>query len=68
MTTSGRQDVVKSRRISHSMILQTGLNLTPEFLLTGTKTSGRLIAVKVTGKPEVAAIKEDLHCRLRGAH
>ncbi|PVX85718.1 hypothetical protein C7402_103296 [Paraburkholderia unamae] len=57
-----------SRCISPGVVLRTGLNLTPEFLVAGTKTPGRLIAVKVTGKPELAAIKEDLHCRLRRAH
>ena len=57
-----------SRCISHRVALRTGLNLTPEFLVAGTETSGRLIAVKVTGKPVLAAIKEYLHCWLRCAH
>ena len=57
-----------ARRISYGMVLRAGLNLTPEFLVAGTETSGRLVAMKMTGKPELAAIKEDLYCRLRPAH
>lgn len=57
-----------ARRISYGMVLRAGLNLTPEFLVTGAETSGRFIAMKMTGKPELAAIKEDLHRRLRRAH
>ncbi|WP_218164196.1 hypothetical protein [Burkholderia ubonensis] len=36
--------------------------------MTGTETAGCLIAMKVTGEPEPAAIKEDLHCRPCRAH
>lgn len=50
------------------VVLRAGLNLAPEFLVTGIETAGRLIAVKVTGNPELAAIEEDLHCRPRRAH
>ncbi|WP_275671000.1 hypothetical protein [Paraburkholderia azotifigens] len=44
------------------------MDFTPEFLMTGAELAGDVVAVKVTGEPELAAIKEDLHRRPLSAH
>ena len=60
--------VPMSRYMTCGIVPRAWFDLTPEFLMTGAETARRFVAMKVTGEPELAAVKENLHWGSRRAH